>query len=65
MAPKKSNKEVTVKEADEKAQDAKTIEHCMKGIYDEAMKLHKNETHSIQQMMAYYRQLEKIESKKK
>ncbi len=40
---KKSNREVTVKEADEKAQDAKTVEHCMKGIYDEAMKLHKNE----------------------
>jgi len=65
MTGKKVNKEVTVKEADAKALDAKTVEHCMKGIYDEAMKLHKKETHSIQQMMAYCRQLEKIESKKR
>lgn len=59
----KSNKEVTVKEADAKAQNAKTREHCMKGILEEAMKLHNKKTHSIQQMMAYCRQLEKLEKK--
>ena len=59
----KANKETTVKEADVKAQDAKTKEHCLKGIYDEAMKLHKKQTHSIQQMLAYCRQLDKLEKR--
>ena len=59
----KSNKETTVKEADAKAQDAKSKEHCLKGIHEEAMNLLDNKTHSIQQMMAYCRQLRKLEKK--
>ena len=63
MAKGQPNKEVTIKDADVKAQNAKTKEHCLKGIQDEAQRLYKNETHSIQQMMAYCRQLEKLEKR--
>ncbi len=57
---KKPTKEVTVKEADAKAQGAKTKQACEEGILAEALKLYNKETHSVQPMFAYCRQLKKI-----
>lgn len=56
----KPTKEVKVKDADEKAKKLNKAD-CQKGIMDEAMKLYRGETHSIQQMMAYARQLVKLD----
>lgn len=56
----KANKEVTVKEADQKAQNAKTKEAAAMGIMKEALKLYRKETHSIQQMLAFCRALDKL-----
>jgi hypothetical protein len=56
---KKQNKEVTVKEANEKAAK-KSEADCKAGIMDEALKLYRKETHSVQQMLAYARQLDKM-----
>lgn len=56
---KKVTKEVTAKEAAEKA--AKANEHaCKEGIFVEAHKLAHGKTHSVQQLIAYARQLEKM-----
>jgi len=56
----KPNKEVTVKEADVKAQKAKSKEACKEGLYEECLKLYRKETHSIQQLLAYARQLDQL-----
>lgn len=56
----KATKETKVKEADKKAAQAKSKGDCEKAILAEAMKLESGETHSIQQMMAYCRQLKKL-----
>ena len=61
--PPKATKEVSVKEADQKAAAAKSKADCEKGILDEAQKLFKSETHSIQQMMAYCKQMSKVSGK--
>lgn len=63
MAKKKGlkpTKEITVKEANEKAKDAKGEDACKKGVFEEAVKLYRNETHSIQQLLAYVRQLDNL-----
>lgn len=54
----KANKETTVKEADAKAQKLNE-QKCKEGIFEEALKLYRKETHSVQQMLAYVRQLDK------
>lgn len=59
----KANKEVTVKEADQKASEAKSKQACEQGILSEALRLYKKETHSIQQMLAYCRQMDSMNKK--
>lgn len=55
---KQNNKDTTVKDADSKAQKMNE-QKCKEGIFEEALKLYRQETHSVQQMLAYVRQLDK------
>ena len=59
----KVTKETTVKEADKNAADAKNASDAREAIVKEAMKLHDKKEHSIQQMLAYCRQLAKYSKK--
>ena len=59
----KPTKEVTVSEAEKKAAEAKSKQDCVDGILAEARKLESGETHSVQQLMAYVRQLKKSDKK--
>lgn len=59
----KANKEVTVKEANEKAQKS-SEQCCVEGIIKEAVKLYRQQTHSVQQLLAYVRQLDKSDALK-
>lgn len=54
----KANKETTVKAANEKAKAARK-EDLAKLVVQEAMKVTSGEQHSVQQMMAYCRQMKK------
>lgn len=57
-------KETTKNEAEVKAATKKSIEDCKQGILDEAEKLASGDQHSIQQLLAYQRQLNKFSKKK-
>ena len=52
------NAELSVSDADKKA-DKKSEKDCIDGIMSEARKLYFKETHSIQQLLAFARQLDK------
>jgi len=54
-------KETTVKDADKKAGDVKSKADLEKLVLAEAMKITDGTEHSVQQMMAYCRQLKKRE----
>lgn len=56
----KPTKETPISKANEKAAEKKNKDACREGILDEAMKLERGEQHSIQQMLAYVRQLKKL-----
>lgn len=60
-----ARKEITKNEAEAKAAKLKAAEECKQGILDEAEKLTSGEQHSLQQLMAYQRQLNKLQPKKK
>ncbi len=55
----KSNKETTVKAADAKAAAVKNKADLEKLVMEEAHALTDGKTHSVQQLMAYCRQLKK------
>lgn len=59
----KATKETTVKEADKKAEQAKNANDCKDAIVAEAKKIESGEEHSVQQMLAFVRQLKKYEKK--
>ena len=52
-------KEKTVKEAEKTATEIKSKADCEKAILAEAMRLTEGKEHSMQQLMAYCRQLKK------
>ena len=53
-------KDQTKKEAESVAAGLKSKGDCEKAILKEAMKLESGEQHSIQQLLAYARQLKKV-----
>ena len=61
MSKNQGHKEITVKEAKEKAALAKSKEQAEKGIKEEVKKLYKKQTHSIQQLLAHCGVLEKYD----
>jgi hypothetical protein len=60
-----ARKETTVKEADAKAEKEQGKGDLEKLILQEAIDLESGKQHSIQQMLAYVRQINKIEARKK